>query len=205
MSVTYETRIAAAAAAQDSRQMRQEFSRVLRLPAETNGSKRHRLAFRQVLYFKLKGSLEAEGVHLNPQGRRALYAVLTNKNRAQGGWRRVGRKLQRSGDVPLTLDLTKIVRSTQTALRMAKRGESLVERRPEVCSGAPVFKGTRVPLAQVVEQFRAGVPFAEIAEDYSQIEEKALHYAQLRARIGQAPGRPNKALTVLRATVEAAD
>ncbi len=74
-----------------------------------------------------------------------------------------------------------------------------------VCSGEPVSRGTRVPLAQVVEQFRAAVPFSDIAEDYPQLTEKALRYAQLCARMGQAPGRPTKALTLRRTAIEAAD
>lgn len=203
MSLTFETRIAAAATAQDPKQMRQEFSRVLQVPAVTNGRKRHRLAFREVLYFKLKGSLEAEGVQLNPDDRRDLYRVLTARTRAAGGWLRHGHTLVRAGDVPVTLNLTKIVRSTQMALRMALSGDALIESRPDICSGLPVFRGTRVPLNQVVEQIRAGVPMKEIAEDYPQINAEALRYAQLCTRMGQAPGRPSKALTLRRTAREA--
>ncbi|NBC46491.1 MAG: DUF433 domain-containing protein [Gammaproteobacteria bacterium] len=205
MLATYETRIAAAAAAQDPKQLRQEFSRVLHQQAGADGRRRHRLAFREVLYFKLKGSLEAEGLQLSPDDRRALYAVLTVKHHAEGGWARKGRRLKRAGEVPVTLDLTKIVRSTQQALRIARRGASLLDQNDAVCSGEPVFKGTRVPLAQLVEQFRAGVAFADIAEDYPQLDDKALRYAQLSARMGQAPGRPAKPLTVRRTAIEAAD
>ncbi|QVL50140.1 MAG: DUF433 domain-containing protein [Thiocapsa sp.] len=178
--------------------MRQEFSRVLHVAAQTHGRKRHRLQFREVLYFKLKGALEREGLVLSPEDRRALYNVLTLKAGEFGGWRRTGRKLMRAGDVPVTLDLTKIVRSTHSALRMVQRGEDLIERRPDVCSGEPVFTGTRVPVVHLVEQFRAGVPFAEIAEDYPQLGEKALRYAELRSRLGQAPGRPLRRLKIIR-------
>ncbi|NCC32470.1 MAG: DUF433 domain-containing protein [Chloroflexia bacterium] len=201
----YETRVAAAVTAQDPKQLRQEFSRVLHQQADADRRKRHRLAFREVLYFKLKGSLEAEGLQLSQDDRRALYAVLMAKHHAEGGWVRMGRRLERAGDVPVVFDLTKIVRSTQRALRIAQRGESLLEQSAAVCSGETVFKGTRVPFAQVISQFRAGVPFAEIAEDYPQLDEKALRYAQLRARMGLAPGRPAKPLKVRRTAIEAAD
>lgn len=83
-----------------------------------------------------------------------------------GGWRRTGRTLVRAGDVPITLDLTKIVHSTHSALRTVLQGEDLIENRPDVCSGEPVFKGTRLPVVHLVEQFRTGVPFSEMAEDY---------------------------------------
>ncbi|RKT45589.1 DUF433 domain-containing protein [Thiocapsa rosea] len=198
MSLRFDTRVAAAATAQDPKLMRQEFSRVLHMPAQTDGLKRHRLRFREVLYFKLKGTLEREGLVLSPEDRRALYKVLTIRAGEVGGWRRTGRKLVRAGDVPITLDLTNIVRSTHSALRTVLRGEDLIESRSDVCSGEPVFKGTRVPVVHLIEQFRTGVPFPEIAEDYPQLSEKALRYAELRSRMGQAPGRPPGPLKIRR-------
>ena len=205
MSLSFETRIAAAATAQEPRQMRQEFTRVLRVTAGEDSRKRHRLGFREVLYFRLKGALEEEGLQLTPDDRRDLYRVLTSKSGVSGGWKRGGRRLVRMGDVPVTFDLTGIVRSTYSALRVASQGEALVEQRADVCSGEPVFKGTRVPLAQVVEQFRADVPLEQIAEDYPQLEEPALQYARFCANLRQAPGRPNKTLTLRRTAIEAAD
>lgn len=178
--------------------MRQEFSRVLGISAEAAGPMRHRLGFRQVLYFKLKGSLEEQGLQLGPEDRRALYKVLLSRKGQSGQWIRSGRKLERKGAVPLLLDMGNIVQITSKALR-AHRGEALLtEQRPEVCSGAPVFKGTRVPVAQVVEQLRAGVPLSEITEDYPQLSSAALAYAQVQSRLGKPPGRPARALKIER-------
>ena len=194
MSLTFDTRIAAAVTAQKPNLIRQEFSRVLGLPADSDGRMRHRLAFREVVYFKLKGSLEEAGVVLKPEDRRDLYRTLQRKQTQIGAWRRIGRKVVRFGDVPLTFDLTQIVHSTQVALREYRTGSDLIEARPEVCSGEPVFKGTRVPLTQVVEQLRRGVPPAEIKADYPQLGERALRYAQILAHLGKAPGRPAKTI-----------
>ncbi|NEX18688.1 MAG: hypothetical protein C1943_19365 [Halochromatium sp.] len=205
MSLTFETRVAAAAIAQTPKLMRQEFTRVLQVSAKAMDRKRHRLAFREVLYFKLKGTLESGGVQMHPEDRRALYRVLVDKPTEVGAWRRKGLRLERTGEVPVTIDLTKIARATQATLRAYQRGAGLVERRADLCSGEAVFRGTRVPLAQVVEQFRAGVPVAEIAEDYPQLSAQALHYAELLARMGKAPGRPAKPLKIQRSAVEAAD
>lgn len=205
MSLTFETRVAAAAIAQSPKLMRQEFTRVLQVSAKATDRKRHRLAFREILYFKLKGVLEAGGVQMNPEDRRALYQVLLDKPTEVGAWRRKGLRLERTGEVPVTMDLTKIAQTTHATLRAYQRGDGLVERRSDLCSGEPVFRGTRVPLAQVVEQCRAGVPVAEIAEDYPQLSVQALHYAELRARMGKAPGRPSKPLKIQRSAVEAAD
>lgn len=205
MSLTFETRVAAAAIAQTPKLIRQEFTRVLQVSAKATNRKRHRLAFREVLYFKLKGALEAGGVQMNPEDRRALYQVLVYKPTEVGAWRRKGLRLERTGEVPVTMDLTKIARATHATLRTYQRGADLVERHADICSGELVFRGTRVPVTQVVEQFRAGVPVAEIAEDYPQLSAQALHYAELRARMGKTPGRPAKPLKIQRSAVEAAD
>ena len=205
MSLTFETRVAAAVTAQKPNLIRQEFSRVLGLPADSDGRMRHRLAFREVVYFKLKGSLEEAGVVLKPEDRRDLYRTLQRKQTQVGAWRRIGRKVVRFGDVPLTFDLTQIVHSTHVALREYRTGSDLIEARPEVCSGKPVFKGTRVPLTQVVEQLRRGVPPAEIKADYPQLGERALRYAQILSRLGNAPGRPAQALRIRRSASEASD
>jgi uncharacterized protein (DUF433 family) len=65
----------------------------------------------------------------------------------------------------------------------------LVERRPEVCSGALVFRGTRIPVDQVVGQLRRGVSWTEISEDYPALGPEALRYAQQLARQLQIPPR----------------
>ena len=205
MSLTFDTRIAASVTAQKPNLIRQEFSRVLGLPADSDGRMRHRLAFREVVYFKLKGSLEEAGVVLKPEDRRDLYHTLQGKQTQVGAWRRIGRKVVRVGDVPLTFDLTQIVDSTHAALRAYRTGSDLIEARPEVCSGEPVFRGTRLPLTQVVEQLRRGVPPAEIKADYPQLGERALRYAQLLARLGNAPGRPVKTIRIRRSASEATD
>lgn len=205
MSMTFETRVAAAVTAQNPNLIRQEFSRVLGLPAAAEGRMRHRLEFREVLYFRLKVSLDEAGVVLKPEDRRALYRALQRKQTQSGAWRRIGRKMVRYGDVPLTFDLSQIVRTTHVALREYRKGADLIEARPEVCAGEPIFKGTRVPLAQVVEQFRRRVPLAEIKADYPQLAERALRYAQILSRLGNAPGRPAKALRIRWTASEAAD
>ena len=205
MPHTYDTRIASAAAAQSSRKIRQEFARVLDVPAQAGGRKRHGLTFREVVYFRLKESLEAEGMALVPSDRRAIYRVMTGKNRTEGGWVRNGRTLKRTGKVTATFELTNIVGDARGVLRDALRGKTVVERNPDICAGAPVFKGTRIPVAQVVEQFRSGVPRSEIAEDYPQISDSALRYAEVQSRIASPPGRPSKALELRRITLEAID
>jgi uncharacterized protein (DUF433 family) len=204
MPISYETRVAAAAAEQSDRKIRQEFARVLKVPAHMDGRKRHRLTFREVVYFRLTKSLEAEGLTLEPEDRRAVYRVMTMKNHMERGWVRVGRSLKRSGEVSATFELSEIVQVTRERIRDVRREDVLVERDPQVCAGVPVFKGTRIPVAQIVGQFRAGIPTSQIAEDYPQLSENALRYAEVRSRMGEPPGRPKRELRLQRTALEAA-
>jgi uncharacterized protein (DUF433 family) len=43
---------------------------------------------------------------------------------------------------------------------------SLIEVKPEVQSGAPVLRGTRMPVNAIVDNFDYGVSVAEIAEQF---------------------------------------
>lgn len=43
---------------------------------------------------------------------------------------------------------------------------SLVEMKPRVQSGAPVLRGTRLPISAIIDNFAYGVSVAEIAEQF---------------------------------------
>lgn len=42
----------------------------------------------------------------------------------------------------------------------------LVETRPDVQSGAPILRGTRLPASAIVDNFHYGLTIAEIAEEF---------------------------------------
>lgn len=65
--------------------------------------------------------------------------------------------------------------------------QNIVERNPAICSGQLVFSGTRIPVAVVVEQLRAGISPAELQEDFPQLSRTALDYAEIQARISKLP------------------
>jgi hypothetical protein len=58
--------------------------------------------------------------------------------------------------VPLSLDLTASAQALSYRYRLVKRPQQVVESNPAICAGEPVFRGTRIPVAVVVEQLRAG-------------------------------------------------
>lgn len=62
-----------------------------------------------------------------------------------------------------------------------------------------MFRGTRIPVAVVVEQLRAGTPREELELDFPQLSREALDYAEIQARLLKPPGRPRKSLKLQRA------
>ena len=203
MKASYETRVAAGVLNQQAKAIRQEFDRVLGRPVRLGG--RLRLGFRDVLYFQLKKELEREGINFDPSERRQLYSLLWQKSGTVGPWQRSGLHVRRAGTVAVSFDLGPIVNSSSSQLRAYCRGRRQVVRDPSICAGVPVFRGTRVPVEQVVELIRNGIALDEIREDYPGLSETALNYAALLARMEKKPGRPPKPLQLRRAVDEAAD
>jgi uncharacterized protein (DUF433 family) len=71
-----------------------------------------------------------------------------------------------------------------------------VETNPSICSGQPVFRGTRIPVA--VEQLRAGTSRQELQRDFPQLIQPVLDYAEIQARLPKPPGRTRKSLKLQR-------
>ena len=205
MSTSIETRIASAVTGQSSQVIRQEYQRVLGGSVKGQNGTRLRLGFRDIVYFCLKAELESEGINFDPEERQELYKALTSRRGSGGRWLRVGGRLQRTGNVPVSFDLGPIVRKSSTQLRVFRLGQAAIEKNPTFCGGVPVFKGTRIPVEQVVEQIRNSVSLEEIREDYPGLSNLALQYAAMMAEVGKAPGRPRKPLQVRRIASEAAD
>lgn len=73
----------------------------------------------------------------------------------------------------------------------------LIEAKPEICHGKPVFKGTRVMVWQVLELLETGVGAKEIYTAYPTLPkgaiEAALHYAAEKAKgVRYVPFAPEK-------------
>lgn len=46
---------------------------------------------------------------------------------------------------------------------------------PEVMSGAPVFKGTRVPLQTLIDHFEAGITIDDFMEGFPTVSREHIH------------------------------
>jgi uncharacterized protein (DUF433 family) len=67
---------------------------------------------------------------------------------------------------------------------------------PEILSGTPVFRGTRIPLEHVAGLIRKGVSGAELKEDFPALTKADLTYARSYARTRKGIRRPRKSLEI---------
>ena len=184
----------------DARQLNQEYRRVLAQVAGPAAGKVRQLGFRELLYFELIGSLGEQGLQLSPGQKHQVYGLLVHgPSRSSGHWLRRPGQLVRQGPVPLSLDLSAVGRDLRYRYRLLKRPQQLVDTNPAICSGQPVFRGTRIPVAAVVGQLRLGTSRQELELDFPQLSREALDYAEIQARLPKPPGRPRKSLKLQRA------
>ena len=183
----------------DARMLAQEYRRVL-APSGSSGSRGTlQLGFRELLYFRVVGELSAEGLQLSPAQKRDVFRVFCRQaDPSPGDWSWQRGRLHKAGAVPVSLDLSHVTREIRYRYRLLKRPQALIETNPAVCSGQPVFRETRIPVAVVVEQLRSGVSRSELAADFPQLSHAALDYAEIQARLPRPQGRPRKSLTLQR-------
>lgn len=113
-------------------------------------------------------------------------------------WPRGRGELRKTGAVTFSFDLSGLSRELRYRYRLFLRPHVLVVSNPAICSGQPVFRGTRIPVSVVVEQLRSGVSRIELEADFPQRSRQALDYAQIQARLPRPPGRPRQPLTLHR-------
>ena len=199
MTARLTTAAGAALIGADAKELHQEFRRVLAAVALKPLRGGEAMGFRELLYFRVVGCLGEQGLRLTPEQKREIFSVFGRGCRPQqGSWLRREGQLVMRGAVPLSMDLSTVSRELRYRYRLLQRPQGVVERNPAICSGQPVFTGTRIPVAVVVDQLRAGVSLTELEEDFPQLSHTALDYAEIQARLPKPPGRPRKALRLQR-------
>jgi len=183
----------------DAQLLHQEYRRVLAPVAGESPRGARQLGFRELVYFELIGSLGEQGLQLSPAQKQEVYQVLVCKltSPSNSRWLRRPGQLVRQGAVPFILDLAAVGDLLRYRYRLVKRPQQVLESNPAICSGEPVFRGTRIPVAVVVEQLREGTPRQELEGDFPQLSQQALDYVEILARLPKPPGRPRKALQLL--------
>ena len=98
------------------------------------------------------------------------------------------------------LDLASFFREATARARLVDEALDRVSVDPEVLGGAPVFKGTRVPIETILGSLDAGEEFGRLRQSYpfltEELAEAARVYATVRPRRGRPPRLSEVAPTV---------
>ena len=71
-----------------------------------------------------------------------------------------------------------------------KKASGMVQTDPAIMGGAPVFRGTRIPVYTVADLIEQGTPIVEILEGYPSLTREMVEYAEIYATTHPRPGRP---------------
>ena len=123
-------------------------------------------------------------------------------------WDRVAHKALKPSSVLLTsdwvmeheflsIDLRTFAKRTNDRLSKLEAARKRVTVSDDVLGGAPVFRGTRVPVHQVAALLAANVSPDEILEDYPALRRTDLELAVLYANANPPRGRPSPLLANL--------
>lgn len=90
----------------------------------------------------------------------------------------------------LTIDLAPFVKKTVESFANLEAARALVSSSPDVLSGAPVIKGTGIPVYDVAASIAAGHSLEEILEAYPVLDERRVGLATTYADANPLRGRP---------------
>lgn len=81
-------------------------------------------------------------------------------------------------------------RDVESGLRRLSKAAAMVHSDPDIQSGAPVFKGTRIPVQVVSDMLSAGATVEEILEGYPSLTRERVALAPLYIKAFPRRGRP---------------
>lgn len=90
----------------------------------------------------------------------------------------------------LTIDLGPFVRQTKERMERLAAAREIVVSDPDVLGGAPVVRGTRVPVRDVAASVAAGLPLDRILAAYPFLDANKIELAAIYAEANPARGRP---------------
>jgi uncharacterized protein (DUF433 family) len=90
----------------------------------------------------------------------------------------------------LVVDVETARRQVAASLKDLRRAEALVHADPEIMSGEPVFRGTRIPVRLVADMLAQGATEREILSGYPGLDKEKLQLAPIWAKAHPRQGRP---------------
>ncbi len=92
----------------------------------------------------------------------------------------------------LRIDLAPVVYEIQERLVQLLNAKKMVVIDPEILGGAPVIKGTRVPVYDVAASVEKGISITDILEAYPSLSREQVELAAFYAKAVPARGRPKR-------------
>jgi uncharacterized protein (DUF433 family) len=157
-------------------------SRLIRPRSARSGATVRRLLTKeQVIYLQL----EAEGLRLLPVGTRREIADSIQRSPKTD-------VLAVGNGTALFVEFKAARRKVESQLKHLAHIEEMVVSDPEIMGGAPVFKGTRIPVDLVADMLAQGAAPEEILEGYPTLNREKVSIAPLYMRAFPRRGRPSR-------------
>ena len=96
-------------------------------------------------------------------------------------------------DHSVTIHFSELWKAVDGRLRRLAQARQMVVEDPEILSGTPVIKGTRVPLYDVAAAVDLGTPIERILKTYPSLKQEQVELASLYAKAVPQRGRPKRA------------
>lgn len=91
--------------------------------------------------------------------------------------------------------------STVPPMDRLAAARAMVVSEPEILSGTPVIRGTRIPVHEVAASVRAGIPIERLLRAYPALDEErialAAIYADAHPAVGRPPGEPPEGAVIV--------
>jgi uncharacterized protein (DUF433 family) len=133
----------------------------------------------QVLYLRL----EAEGVRLLPlASRRAIAKQIESSPE-------IDAVVLREGSA-VVIQVKSVRLELDQDLRKLERAEDMIVSDPEIMRGAPVYRGTRIPVDLIADMLSQGATPEEILAGYPALDREKVELAPLYVQAFPRRGRP---------------
>jgi uncharacterized protein (DUF433 family) len=92
----------------------------------------------------------------------------------------------------IEVSFSRIWEDVDRRLNELREAQELVIEDPEILSGTPVIKGTRIPVYDVASLVDSGTSTAELLELYPRLKREQFELASLYAKANPQRGRPRR-------------
>ena len=154
---------------------------ILPLSSRSGATVRRLLTKEHLIFLQL----EADGLRLLPRETRREIAELLRMSPG------IDRLPVGDGNA-LRIEVKPARRQVESRLRQFARIEEAVVRDPDTMCGAPVFKGTRIPVDLIADMLAQGATPEEVLEGYPTLNKEKIAMAPMYMRAFPQRGRPGR-------------